>query len=209
MRIGMFGATGRVGRQLLMRAIQDGHEVTALVRGAEALQPAAGLHVVAGDVLDSDVVFDVVNGADAIVSTLGVADPARPGNLLESGMRTITDAMRPLGVRRIVALAGAGVLDAPGAGLRHDQPDFPAEYRPISEAHLGTWRALVESGLDWSLVCTPTQTPNPPTGSWREAVDVLPPGGSEIPIGDIAAFMGELVTARRYLGRRVGIVSEE
>lgn len=209
MRIAMFGATGRVGKQLLAQALGNGHEVNALVRDAATLPPTDGLHVIEGDVLDSDSVFEVVGGADAVLSTLGVADPAHPGHFLESGMRTITMAMRPLGVRRIVALAGAGVLDAPGGGLRHDQPDFPTQFRPISEAHLGTWRALAESGMDWSLVCTPTQTLKEASGHWREAADTLPVGGSEIAIGDIATFMRRLVAERRYLQRRVGLASEE
>jgi hypothetical protein len=86
--------------------------------------------------------YEAVRGADAVLSSLGAPSLERPGTILADGMRTITSAMRRLGVRRIIAVAGAGVLDAPAGGLVHDQAGFPAAFRAISEQHAGTWAAL-------------------------------------------------------------------
>jgi putative NADH-flavin reductase len=202
-KLAIFGGTGRVGSQVVRLARERGHTVTHLAR--EAGDDDAGVTRVVGNVLAAADVGQVVRGADAIISTLGVPDFRNPGTLLEDGMRVITRVARTLGVRRVIAVANMGVLDSPGGGLRHDQASFAGEFRPISLAHAGTWRALEESRLDWTLVCTGDQVPGSQPGQLVVLADRYPDGASMIGIEDIADFLLDQVKDSRFLARRVGI----
>jgi putative NADH-flavin reductase len=205
MKLAVFGGSGRVGRLVVSQALARGHQVSALVREAGGLPANSGVRCVGGDVTDPSAVEDVVRGSDAVLSSLGAPSLERPGTVLQDGMRTITGVMRRLGVRRIVAVAGSGVLDDPAGGLRHDQPGFPATFRAISAQHAGTWAALKESRLDWTLVCTPTQVSGRQPERVRALVDQLPAGGAEIAVEDIAAFMVSQLGDTRFLARRIGL----
>ena len=205
MRLAIFGGTGRVGRQSVELAVAQGHQVSALVRSAEHEPAGPGVRWIAGDVTNPASVEEVLRGAEAVLSSLGAPSLERPGTILADGMRTITSVMRRLGVRRIIAVAGAGVLDAPAGGLVHDQAGFPAAFRAISEQHAGTWAALRDSRLDWTLVCTPNQVSGAQPQRVRAQADQLPAGGTEIAVEDIAAFMLGQLSDTRFLARRVGL----
>ena len=203
MRVAVFGGAGRVGRHVVAGARARGYEVTALVREPEP--PMAGVRHVVGDVLDGPDVEGVLAGCEAVLSSLGTPSVEYPGTLLEDGMRTITAAMRRLGIRRVIAVAGSGILDHPEGGLIHDRPEFPAMYRAISRAHAGTWSARRDSRLDWTLVCTTTQVNGAEPGRVRALPDRLPDGGAEIGVGDIATFMLDQIADTHHFARRVGL----
>ena len=72
MKVLVFGATGSVGKQLVSQALDQGHEVTALVRGSSRHKLAdSRLNVIEGDVLDYASVERAVKGADAVISAIG------------------------------------------------------------------------------------------------------------------------------------------
>ena len=205
MRLALLGATGRTGRQLVAQAGAAGHAVRALVRTPGALAPAPALDVVHGDVLDPAAVDRVVAGADAVLSALGGRGLVDPGVARSAGMRLVVDAMARHGVARVLAVGGGGVLDLPGVGLRSERPGYPEAFRQVTREHHGTWTALRESGLAWTLVCTPDIVDGPPTGTWRALADLMPEGGRRISTGDVARFMLEELDAGAYVRRRVGL----
>jgi len=204
-RLTIFGATGRVGRRLLEYASREGHSVRALVRDPGRVPAGLGGQLLSGDVTDSGAVLAAIAGSEAVLSTLGGAGLANPGTVLSDGMRSITDAMKRLGLTRVLAVAGSGVLDDPRGGLRSESPDFPPIYAAITREHLGTWEALRTSQLDWTLVCCPDLVDGELTRRYRVAGDVLPEGGSSISVEDTAAFLLQQVALTPYVRRRVGI----
>jgi uncharacterized protein len=205
-KLAVFGGTGRVGRRIIEYAIAGGDTVRALVRDPARL-PAVGpgLDGAVGDVTDSAAVLATLDGSDVVLSALGGAGLANPGTTLSQGMRTIVAAMRQLGMRRVLAVAGSGILDDPRGSIRADAPNFPAIYLPITREHRGTWDALRESGLDWTLVCCPDLLDGERTDRYRAEVNRLPKGGKSISVEDVAAFMLEEARQRRYIGQRVGL----
>jgi putative NADH-flavin reductase len=205
MRIALFGATGRVGGRLLEYALTLGHEVRALVRDPAKLAPRAGLEIVQGDVLDADAVARVVAGAEVVLSGLGGAGVHEPGEAQSQGMRNIVAAMRAHGVRRVLGVAGGGILDSVHGGLRHDQPTFPAIFKQVSDRHKAAWHAMRDGDVDWTMVCTGDIVPGERTGVYRWSDDVLPEGANRISVEDVAHFMVEEMTANRHLRRRVGL----
>ncbi len=113
MRIAVIGATGLSGRQLVAQALARGHTVVALARDPGKLVDLAhpSLTVVRADVLQPATVREGVNGADVVVSGLGIGKGGAPG-ALEAGARALVGA----GARRVVWLGALGTGASRGAG---------------------------------------------------------------------------------------------
>src|SRR5918994_6218993 len=68
----IIGATGSTGRILLEKALEQGHQVTALARNPSAVAPPEYRpRVLGGNVLDPEAVEAAVAGAKAPLSALG------------------------------------------------------------------------------------------------------------------------------------------
>ena len=211
-RITLFGATGRVGRMLLDLAIADGHEVTALVRDPAKLSAKhARLTVRPGDALDPPAVRDAVRGATAVLGALGLprdaaGEPAGEDPALSTSMANIAAAMQDLGVKRLVAIAGAGILQDPRTGaLSVDAEDYPPALVRFASEHRRVYETLRASSLEWTLVCPPRMPSGMRTGRYRTAVDKLPEGGTTVSAEDVAAFTYSALTRDAFVGKRVGI----
>ncbi len=208
LRIALFGATGRVGRMLLDLAIADGHEVTVLVRDPARLPTRhARLTVRQGDALNDAAVRDTVRGASVVLSALGLPrEPDTSDTSLSESFTHIVAAMRDTGVRRVIAIAGAGILqDARSGGLRLDAPDYPPELARFGSEHRRLLDLLRATDLEWTLVCPPQMPSGLRTGRYRTAVDKLPEGGTTITTEDVAAFTYSVLTRNAFVGKRVGI----
>ncbi|MFN8224144.1 MAG: SDR family oxidoreductase [Gaiellales bacterium] len=123
MRILVVGASGRTGRALVEQALERGHEVTALVRDASRLELThPRLSVRVGSLADRVALEDAVRGQEAVVSALGVGRPLRPDPAVVDGVRALVEAMRRVGVGRLVYLSFVGVRESrsqAGPLIRH------------------------------------------------------------------------------------------
>jgi putative NADH-flavin reductase len=205
MLIALFGATGRVGGAFLEYALADGHTVRALVRDPAKLAPRAGVEVVPGDVLDAPTVARVIAGTDAVVSTLGGAGIEDPGTAQSQGMRNIIAGMTAHGVKRVLGVAGSGILDSRAGGLRHDQPNFLAMFRKVSERHQEAWEAMRDSDLEWTMVAAPDIVPGERTRVYRTEEELLPEAARRISVEDVADVLLRELVGRKNLRRRLGV----
>lgn len=204
MHIAIFGGTGRVGRHLLKFALREGHHLTALVRSPEKLEFAhPNLIVLRGDALHQGDVSQTVAGKDAVISALSTGGAA---NLTES-IPHIIHAMKNNGVRRIVTVGTAGILNSrstPGL-LRYQTPESSRKLTRAAEDHHRMYNFLSVSGLDWTIVC-PTYLPEgEQLGIYRIERDYLPEGGKKISVPDTAEFTYSQIADPRFIGCRVGI----
>jgi putative NADH-flavin reductase len=214
MAIAVFGATGRTGKLVLAEAARRGWPVRALVRDARRLAPEAELVVREGDARDAAAVRALLEGAGgkpgragAVICALGMSDITVPATDFSDSVKTIVAAMKATGVRRIVAIASAGVFEHPEGGYRNQRPDFPADLKHISAEHVRNYETLRDSALDWTLMCPMTLVDDIPAGSAKFEHGGLPPGSGETGYADLARTMCDLLTERASLGKRVGIVS--
>jgi putative NADH-flavin reductase len=197
MRITVFGATGGTGRHIVEQALGAGHEVTAVVRDPARLGVAAadGLTVVTAQLDDRAAVGRAVEGADAVVDTLG-ASGTGPTTVRADAASVIITAMRDAGVRRLV------VVSAAGAHTEGDGPFIRFVVKPVlgyilrhAFADMRAMEAIVRaSGLDWTIVLPPQLTDGPRTGRVRRRVGGNVRGSYRIARADLAAAVLQAVT---------------
>jgi putative NADH-flavin reductase len=170
MKIALIGATGFVGSAILQEALNRGHEVTAIVRHPEKLQPHAKLRPQKGDVYSEDEVARLVAGHDAVVSAFnpGWSNPDIYNQQVK-GARAIIGGVKKAGVQRLLFVGGAGSLEVKPGVQSVDTPEFPKEWK---QGSLATREALnmlrKEPGLEWSFLSPSADiSPGQRTGKFR------------------------------------------
>jgi uncharacterized protein YbjT (DUF2867 family) len=136
------GATGFVGRHVVMRLQECGYTVRAVSRH-RGRQPGWGadVHALAADVETGDGLGATMVGASAVVHLVAIPRE-RPGRTFErvnvGGVAHVLEAMHAAGVRRIIHLSVLGVTQDP-------------EYRYLSSKWRGE-ELVRQSGLDWVVL---------------------------------------------------------
>jgi nucleoside-diphosphate-sugar epimerase len=156
MRLFFAGASGVIGRALLPRLVDEGHEVTALTRTpdkAKALREAGAEPVVA-DVLDAGALREAVVAArpQAVIHHLtDLPQRFTPGAMKQglaatdrmrtAGTANLLDAAQEAGARRVVAQSVAFAYAPTGTGLKREgdplyldaPPPFDASVAAVAE----------------------------------------------------------------------------
>lgn len=191
MKVTVFGATGGTGKEVVAQALAAGHEVTAVARNVEAVEPREGLTVLQGDVLDLAAVEQAVTGSDAVVSVLGVADRRSPTKLYSEGVGNMLRAMKASGTKRIIALSADGVEPNPAVNIGQRLVIALVVARILKHLYgdmLEMERALADSDTDWTVVRPPRLSDKERTGEYT--VSTGEPGPSSgISRADLADYI--------------------
>ena len=214
MSIVVFGANGQTGRLLTRRALDKGHAVVAVTRRPDDFPFAdANLTVARADVREPGSLADVVHGADAVVSTLGVPFSTRPIDTYSVGVRNIVDAMRTTGGRRLVVVSSTGAYHYPN---RIDTPLSLRIFEPVITRTIGKTtyddqRRMEDivraSGLDWTVV-RPSGLFDLPEPTNYVAGEVDPIGGFTARI-DLADYMIAVAGDPSAAGKTVVVSTTE
>lgn len=198
MLLAVFGATGGTGTQVVRQALGRGHRVVALVRRPEALRTErhARLRVVRGDVLVPDDVGGVVDGADAVVSALGIGYRRHATTVYSEGTDNILSAMEKTGVRRLLVVSTSS-LRLPDRTRRAEWLVtrwllHPMLKRPYADMALMEGRVR-RSSADWTLVRAARLTNRPASGRYRTALHSPLPGCWSISRADLAGCLLDLL----------------
>lgn len=209
MKIALIGATGFVGSALLPELLSRGHAVTVLARTPSKIPPHSGLSVVQADALDAAQVARAVAGHDAVISACnpGWSEPDIHDLHLRAS-DAIVEGVKNAGLKRLLAVGGAGSLYvAPGLQLV-DTPEFPAAYKQGALAAREALNRLQrETTLDWSFVSPPIAlAPGGRTGQYRLGADELLPGQGDQPAGisvaDLAVAIVDEIEQPRHVHKR-------
>lgn len=153
MRFLLLGASGGVGRRLMVRGGERGHVVRAQTRDAARLADApAGIEVREANPTDAASLRSLVAGQQAVVMALG-ATPGRRTTLFSDVTEGLIGAMQAEGVGRLVAITGVGAGETRGhGGPLYDLIVFPLFTRPLYRDKDRQERLIRESRLDWVIV---------------------------------------------------------
>lgn len=203
MRVTVFGASGAIGRLVVQQLLDDGHQVTALVRTPGKLAVThADLTVVAGQLSDCDAVEQAVSGADAVISALGPSlKRSTTGTQVTDGTRSIVQVMERRRVRRFIGLATPSLADP------QDKPHWKHKVLPVLAGLMfpnalaemkGMTAAATASDLDYTIARITNPTHKPATGHIRSGFLGHDRIGSAMTRADIAAFLVSQLSDTRY-----------
>jgi putative NADH-flavin reductase len=205
MKLVVFGASGRIGTELVRQGVAAGHAVTAVVREGSSLQVAlpelrlvaarAGVagglaEVVTADVMDPQAIAPVLEGHDAVLSALGPR-PSGTSDVLTGGAQSILRAMGESGVRRFLVVSVAGIHSA-GDGPVTKYLVKPILQRILRESFADARRMeelVGASELDWTIACPPRLTNGAAKGTFRSNTEGTVRGGFSMTRADVAAYL--------------------
>lgn len=186
MNVALIGATGNVGQIILQELLSRGHRVTAISRSID-IQARENLTVKKADITDPDTLAPLLAGHDAVISVVWLHPGSSAG---------LIAAVKQSGVRRFIAVGGAGTLYVgPGKLFVEElEPQIPEEVRPVIREGLEYLRMLRrETDLDWTFICPPVEIiPGDSTGTFRMGTDSVlkdASGRSWITFGDFAVAL--------------------
>ena len=203
MNIALIGASGFIGSEILNELLSRGYKVTAIVRNPEKIKPRENLIIKKGDVEDTKALTELLKGHSAVLSAYHTgSDKAVIGG------KSIVEATRRAGIKRLIVVGGAGTLDvAPGKNLV-DSPEFPAAWKDIALAARELFYFMRDKGndLDWGFMSPAAMIePGPRTGKFRVGADSVifdDKGQSKITAADYAVAMVNELEKNQFIQKR-------
>jgi putative NADH-flavin reductase len=198
MKIAVIGANGHTGRIVVRDALSSGHEVIAVARTHEPLETEEhNLTKARADVRDPDALTRALDGANAVVSALGVGTSRAPTDVYSTGVRNTLAAMRSSGATKLAVISA--VPAAPWA----EQPTLQRRIAlPILQRMFGAtyddmrrMEAILHdtTQLDWISLRPPRLVNKQPKGAYR--IDTRPLAKTRaITYGDLARALLDSLT---------------
>jgi uncharacterized protein YbjT (DUF2867 family) len=210
MKITVFGATGRIGGEVVQQALDAGHKVTAVVRDAAAFtprHPALEVITVAG-LTDPEALQPALEASDAAISGVG---PRRrkDGPVASTTVRGILRALEASHVTRFVAVSAVPAGPVPAGesfvNRRLLLPFVGTILRDTYDDLKAMEGDIARSSTDWTVVRPPRLVSKPLTGQYRTSVGGNVPGGYTVSRADVAHLMLAVLDDPATIGQAVGI----
>lgn len=206
LKLVVLGATGATGLEVVRRATERGHSVTAFVRTPDRLGALRSqVTTQKGDLLDSLQLAHVIEGHDAVISAFGPRLPVSKADahLLQQFATALTMAMEQTTVQRVIVESVAFLFK---------DSIIPPAYLlgrllfPTIVADSAAMESVFEtSALEWTMVRPPELTNKPYTGRYRMCESHLPRFGFKVSRADVADCMIKLVENGTSTRKVVGV----
>jgi putative NADH-flavin reductase len=204
MKIAILGSTGFVGRVLLEKALEKGHQVKTLVRDPEKLGGyKERVEYVSGNASQSDKLEKTVVGADVVLSTL---PPIENGKDPEKSAKVMEDLVAILernAIKRFIHLGGAvhggGTNENWTLGRRLLKMYLNIVCKPVLIAKQSEWEVLRRSNLDWTLVRPPRITKEKPIG--HLAADEKNLASVQVNVEDLVDFLLTQIDSEKWIDK--------
>ena len=197
-RIVVIGGHGKVALLLAPLLVEEGHEVTSVIRNPDhvAEVEAGGATALVADVeqLDVDGLAELLRGHDAVVWSAGAGggDPERTRGVDQDAAIRSMDAAAAAEVPRYVMVSYCGA--GPDHGIDPDNP-----FHAYAQAKAAADEHLRASDLEWTVLGPSGLTLDPPSG----AIHVGREGSGKVSRANVArvitATLGANSTVRRTI----------
>lgn len=199
MKVLIFGATGTTGREVLKRALELGHAVTAFTRNpANIGVQHPNLTVTQGDVLNPESVERAVSGHEAVLCSLG---DGMKGKVRAQGTQNIIHAMEKAHIQRFIVQSSMGVGDSEGnLNFFWKYIMFGLLLRKAHADNILQEKYITQSQLDWTIVRPGALTDGGFTGTYRHGFSGTDKTTAmKISTADVADFMLKQLIDDTYL----------
>lgn len=201
--IAVIGGTGKAGKFLVAGLIRRGFTVRLLARNPERLPESHPQVVpVIGNADNYNDILDLLNGCDAVISTLGLGQPNSPAGIFTQSTTHVLRAMETLKLVRYIVITGLNV-DLPSdqkSVQTQAGTDWMKSHFPESTANKQLeFELLSQSAADWTLVRLPVID----LTDERRAVqtDLQDCRGNSIGAADLADFLIGQLGDRNFIGK--------
>ena len=194
--IGVLGATGKVGKQFVRLALEQGHAVRALARDAGRLEPSSHprLDAVVGDANKAVDAAAVVAGVDVLVSCLGNVAGSRI--MSASFEHILAAAAARTTVPRCVFITTIGCGGT--SWLVKQLLSLIGRRAAFQDYEAADERVRNESSVPCVLVRPAALTDKPGRGTYRATERTNGTFAKPIPRADVARFLVDAVTDTRW-----------
>jgi putative NADH-flavin reductase len=199
MKILVFGATGRVGNSIALKALDKGYQVVAFIRNKNKLTiKNEYLSVVEGDIYDKDALDKLRQiDFDILINVIG-ADPLKPSTIFSDATKLILELLSGKPNKRYLAITGIAQMDKTFFGKI---AIGILKLTPVKNAiadHQNAFDQISKSTINWTLIGCPYIKDGIEKGSFK--MDSMFKGGFKtIHPGDVAtAIVQEIDKANDY-----------
>lgn len=208
MHITVIGASGGIGRELVVQALGHGHDVMAFVRDTSTFDIAhERLGIVVGDVLKPETLDPAIAGARAVLFAIGTRKGREPTHVYSDGIYNVIESMRRHGTDRLVCVSAAGVGTAtdPNLSFLYKRLFKDVLMREIYADMERMEHEVMLSDMTWTIVRPTALVSGPLTGEYRVAEGRSLPLAQRIGRADVAAFMLKCLATDRWDNKGVAI----
>lgn len=209
MNITVIGASGRTGREVVHRAVQAGHRVTAIARRPDKVEDLASdmVDIRRGDVL-ADPSLSLPADTDAVISALGPDDGRKRTTIYSDGIATVLDSMRERDIRKLVVISAVPVAAPADRSLFERMVVHPLLWKVFGESYRDLRRMEetlhTSTDIDWTVIRPPRLTDKAFTGQYRIGAGHLR-GAREISRADLARALVDLAADRQWVRSAVTV----
>jgi putative NADH-flavin reductase len=201
MRLLVIGATRGIGRCLVELALNQDHNVTALVREPGQMPVSHDrLRVIKGDIRNREAVISAVEDQDAVCITIGIHPTRKPVTVFSEGAKNVIEALTHSAANHLICVTGIGAGDSKNhGGFFYDRIFNPLLLKTIYEDKERQEALVRNSNLEWVIVRPGFLTNGPFTGTYRVLVDLEGISAGKISRADVAHFILSEIKERTYL----------
>jgi putative NADH-flavin reductase len=192
-RIAVIGGTGKSGKYLVQQLLNRGFSIKMLVRNPASCQIKSPLaEIIQGDARSFQAVRSLIEGCQAVISTLGQPKGEEP--IFSPATANVIRTMNECGIKRYILITGLNVdtpLDKKSAKTAFGTEWMKNNYPQTTADKQREFELLTDSDIDWTLVRLPLIEQTDEKRKWKASLEDCP--GEKISATDLADFlMGQL-----------------
>jgi putative NADH-flavin reductase len=208
-KIAVIGGTGKSGKYLVKELIKQGYPLKLLIRDPAKFQIKNSLvELIVGDVTNYRSISLLIDGCQAVISTLGMGIPASEPTIFSQSTSNIIQAMNEQKISRYIVTTGLNV----DAQFDNKSPktlfatDWMRKNYPISTANKQLEQDILSNcNLDWTLVRLPLIEQTDKIGETIVSLEDCP--GDKVSSTDLANFLIEQLSNETFIRKSPFIAS--
>ena len=206
MKLVIFGATGKIGKEIIKQSLAKGYEVTAFVRDPSKLAlDNDDLKIMTGDIYDFTTVTLAIQGQDTVICSLGTNDLGKT-TVRSEGTANIIKAMNENHVNRLIVVSAMGVAESWSTLSFVNKLFFATLLSSARQDHEKQEVVVKESDLDWTIIRPSGLTDTPQTENYAIGENI-PAKTSKISRADVAHAIIKELHDNTYLHKAVTITN--
>lgn len=197
--VGIIGVTGKVGKHLVNKALDNSYNVKILVRNSKKITSIYhNVDVLEGDATKVNDVRNLLKDCDVIISSVGQPPKADP--IYSIVTKNVLEVMKEFKITRYLVVSGAPVnapQDRKNLFNKFIAVMMRFLYAKMMSDKQKELDILMDSNVDWTLVRLPLVKEGNPIGKIKESLENPP--GTKVDNIDIADFLIKQISSNDYI----------